>query len=129
MQPNVIPDDIRRFVLLRIPSIPYLEALLLMRDNPAQAWNSHGLAQRLYLAPPACDALLQQLQHAGIAAPVPGTAGCCRYAPADPALAHMLDRLAQLYVRHLVEISTLIHSKTSKKAQVFADAFVWRKDK
>lgn len=129
MDPSAIPDDIRRFILLRIPSIPYLEALLLMRDNPAQAWNSHGLAQRLYLNGTACDTLLHQLHGAAIIAPAPGMAGSFRYAPAEAPLAHMLDRVAQVYARHLVEVSTLIHSKTNKKAQVFADAFVWRKDK
>jgi hypothetical protein len=116
MEPSTIPDDIRRFILLRIPSIPYLEALLLMRDNPAQAWNCQGLAQRLYLNASACDALLQQLHAAGITASAPG-------------MAQMLDRLALVYARHLVAVTTLIHSKTNKKAQVFADAFVWRKDK
>lgn len=129
MEPSDIPDDIRRFILLRIPSIPYLEALLLMRDNPALAWNCHGLAQRLYLSGGACDALLQQLHEAGIAIPEPGTPGGYRYAPAEPPLAHMLDRLALVYARHLVAVTTLIHSKTNKKAHVFADAFVWRKDK
>ncbi len=129
MESSVIPDDLRRFILLRIPSIPYLEALLLMRDNPDQAWDSHGLAQRLYLAPAACDALLHQLERGGIAAPAPGVADAYRYQPADTQLAHMLDRLALVYARRLVEVSTLIHSRTNKKAQVFADAFVWRKDK
>jgi hypothetical protein len=129
MEPSTIPDDIRRFILLRIPSIPYLEALLLMRDNPAQAWNSDGLARRLYLNGAACGALLGQLHAAGIAAPAPGMPGCFHYAPMEAPLAHMLDRLAPVYARHLVEVSTLIHSKTNKKAQVFADAFVWRKDK
>ncbi|GAB2842579.1 hypothetical protein GCM10027277_07230 [Pseudoduganella ginsengisoli] len=129
MAPHAIPDDIRRFIMLRIPSIPYLEALLLMRENPSQAWNSHGLAQRLYLPIPDCDALLEQLHKAGVAAPAPGMAGSCRYAPAEPRLAGMLDQLARVYARNLVEVSTLIHSKTNKKAQLFADAFVWRKDK
>jgi hypothetical protein len=129
MEPSTIPDDIRRFILHRIPSIPYLEALLLMRDNPAQAWNSHGLAQRLYLNGAACDTLLRALHSAGIAAPAPGLAGSFRYAPAEAPLAQMLDRVAHVYARHLVEVSTLIHAKTNKKAQLFADAFVWRKDK
>lgn len=129
MQPSQIPDDIRRFILLRIPSVPYLEALLLMRDNPAQAWNCHGLAQRLYLDGTTCDALLRQLHTAGIAAPASGMAGSYRYAPETPPLAQMLDRLALLYARHLVDVTTLIHSKANKKAHVFADAFVWRKEK
>jgi hypothetical protein len=40
----------------------------------------------------------------------------------------MLDRLAGIYARNLVDVTNLIHSKTSRKAQQFADAFKWRKD-
>ena len=40
----------------------------------------------------------------------------------------MIDRVAETYTRQLVDITNLIHSKTSKKAQQFADAFKWRKD-
>ena len=40
----------------------------------------------------------------------------------------MIDRLAEVYYQHLVEVTNLIHSKTSKKAQQFADAFKWRKE-
>ena len=42
-----IPEDVRRFVLTSIPSVPFLEALLLMRANPAQGWSRDTLARRL----------------------------------------------------------------------------------
>jgi hypothetical protein len=39
-----------------------------------------------------------------------------------------IDQLAELYARHLVEVTLLIHSSLDRKAQQFADAFKWRKD-
>jgi hypothetical protein len=42
-----IPEDLRRFVLTSIPSVPFLEALLLMRADPDHAWRRDTLAQRL----------------------------------------------------------------------------------
>lgn len=129
MEPTAIPDDLRRFILLRIPSIPYLEALLLMREDATRWWDSGALAQRLYLGVAACDDLLLQLHADGVAARDPAGAARYRYAPEHGQLAAMLDRLAPVYARRLVEVSTLVHSKSGRKAQVFADAFVWRKEK
>jgi hypothetical protein len=51
-----------------------------------------------------------------------------RYAPADAGLRDRIDRLADLYATHLVEVTHLIHSSLDRKAQQFADAFKWRKD-
>ena len=39
MDNAAIPEDIRRFVLTSIPSVPFLEALLLMRAAPEQPWS------------------------------------------------------------------------------------------
>jgi hypothetical protein len=43
-------------------------------------------------------------------------------------LRERIDRLADLYSTHLVEVTHLIHSSLDRKAQQFADAFKWRKD-
>jgi hypothetical protein len=40
----------------------------------------------------------------------------------------MIDRLAVAYSQNLIGVSTLIHSKMNRKAQRFADAFVWKKE-
>ena len=40
----------------------------------------------------------------------------------------MIDQLAEIYAKNLVEVTNLIHSKIGKRAQQFADAFKWRKD-
>ena len=128
-EPQPIPEDLRRFVLTGIPSVPFLEALLLLRANPGQAWTSHDVAGRLYVRDKAAAALLAHLVDAGMARECgPADAPAWQYHPATPALAELLDRLAELYARQLVQVTTLIHSRLDRKAQQFANAFTWRKD-
>jgi hypothetical protein len=122
-----IPEDLRRFVLTSIPSVPFLEALLLMRADPDQAWRRDTLARRLYVREKTAEDLLADLCTARIAVACPGTDGY-RYAPADAGLRDRIDRLADVYATHLVEVTHLIHSSLDRKAQQFADAFKWRKD-
>jgi hypothetical protein len=123
-----IPDDVRRFVLTSIPSVPYLEALLLMRANPQQMWDGAQLAQRLYLTEKHASTLLAQLQDARLLEAISGASTHYRYGPDTEGLRDMITQVAALYSTHLVELTNLIHSATGKKAQQFADAFIWRKD-
>ena len=124
-----IPEDLRRFVLTSIPSVPFLEALLLMRADPAQAWRRDTLARRLYVREKTAKGLLADLCTAGIAVHYDDAgADGYRYAPADAGLRERIDRLADVYATHLVEVTHLIHSSLDRKAQQFADAFKWRKD-
>lgn len=122
-----IPDDVRRFVLTSIPSVPYLEALLLLRAEPGQAWDSTQLARRLYLSEKNAAALLALLHEAQLLGAAP-EAGYYQYQPVSDELDQMVGRVARAYSTNLVEITNLIHSATGKKAQHFADAFIWRKD-
>jgi hypothetical protein len=125
-----IPEDIRRFVLTSIPTVPFLEALLLLRADPAQQWDRDTLARRLYVRDRTAETLLADLCAAGIArrCEEAGTSPQVCYGPALPELAGRIDRLADLYATHLVEVTLLIHSSIERKAQQFADAFIWRKD-
>ncbi|MES2938622.1 MAG: hypothetical protein V4864_13130 [Pseudomonadota bacterium] len=107
-----------------IPSIPYLEALLILKARPAQPWDAAQLARRLYVSDAAAAGLLAELQAAGVAAGGP-EAGW-RYA-ASPDLAAMLDQVEHCYAAHLVEMTALIHDKLDKRARQFADAFRWKK--
>lgn len=121
-----LSDDVKRFVLVSIRSVPYLEAMLLLRNEDGQDWNAAMLARRLYTNDAAAAELLSELHAAGIL--VAAQAGGYRYQPSSADLRHRVDQLANAYARHLIEISNLIHSKTSQRAQRFADAFKWRKD-
>jgi len=124
-----IPEDIRRFVLTSIPSVPFLEALLLLRADPARPWRRDTLAQRLYVREKTAGALLADLCAAGMVAPcAPPDADSFCYRPQGELLRARIDRLAELYATNLVEVTLLIHSSLDRKAQQFADAFKWRKD-
>lgn len=126
-RPELQPD-LRRFVATSIPSVPYLEAVLLLRAEPLVAWTPAAMARRLYLPESEGARLLADAAQAGIAE-VSGTEDSLSYVykPA-PELAQMLDRLATHYAVDLVTITDLIHSKVDKRAQQFAEGFRWRKD-
>ncbi len=124
-----IPEDLRRFVLSSIPSVPYLEALLLMRADPDQPWSTDSLARRLYVRDKVAEGLMAELCRSGMAAPSPDApADAYCYRPREDALRERIDRLADLYATHLVEVTHLIHASLDRKARQFADAFKWRKD-
>ena len=123
-----IPEDIRRFVLTSIVSVPYLEALLLLRNAPDQSWDRATVAQRLYVSEKAATELLTDLSAAGFIVVIGPETSLYRYHPSSDELREMIDRLAEAYAKNLIEVTNLIHSKTGKRAQQFADAFKWRKD-
>lgn len=123
----MIPDDIRRFIVQCIPSVPYLEALLLLRESSRQEWDGVLLAQRLYLDTATAEALLAQLQRDALVEQDLSGAPRYRYRANTPQLDETVAQLGQIYAKHLVEVSTLIHVKTNRKALVFADAFILRK--
>ena len=120
-----IPDDVRRFILTAIPSVPYLEALLLLRGSGETGASAATLAAGLYLSETAAASLLAQLRAAGVAEQNPGAAGTLRYAPAA-ALASLIDRLAAVYADNLVGVSMLIHSTSASAAR--AEAFRIKND-
>jgi DNA-binding IclR family transcriptional regulator len=121
-----LPANVRRFILTSVPSVPYLEAVLLLRAEPATAWGVAELARRLYVPERTATELLQLLTSSGIAAPV-GDTRTARYAPAAE-LRGLLEELAQSYSTDLVAITDLIHSRIDRRAQRFADAFRFRKE-
>lgn len=122
-----IPDDIRRFVLTSIPSVPFIEAMLLFRALSGQPLETRKVAERLYISEAAAAALVDQLRVARIVEPLEGAPPSYRYAP-QPELAKMVERLAYHYVHDLIGVTNLIHSHTERVARQFADAFKFRKD-
>jgi hypothetical protein len=128
MNRDPIPDDIKRFILLAIPSIPHLEALLLLRGERDAPWDGMRVARRLYMHEKKANELLADLRAGGFLSGAGEEPALFGYAPRTAALRQMIDRLADIYARNLVDVTNLIHSKTGRKAQHFADAFKWRKD-
>ena len=126
MSESHVPDEVRRFILTSIPSVPYLEALLLLRADGRSSWDSFKLAGRLYTSESQAMELLQALHQAGVVGR--GEDGSYAYGPSTPELRAVIDGLAVTYSHDLVRVTDLIHSRLDKRAQRFADAFRWKKD-
>ncbi len=121
-----LPENLYRFVLVSIPSVPYLEALLVFRGLQGAGLTVRELAARLYMPEKPAFDLLVALRDAGIVEAVAG-GDTHRYAAAGD-LAATLDQLAAHYSRDLIRVTEVIHSKTDRKAHQFADAFKWKKE-
>lgn len=125
MQPGM-PDEVRRFILTSVPSVPFLEALLLLRAEPARAWDSYHVAGRLYIGESQALELLEELAQVGVAA---RREDGFAYAPGTPGLRDTVEALAHTYSQDLVGVTDLIHSRVDRRAHQFADAFRWKKDR
>lgn len=127
MEKPGISESVKRFLLLSIPSVPYLEALLILRNQKTQLWDADKIAPLLYLNSHAAQGLLDSLQENGVLSrELPGQ---YRYNPRTPEIAALIEELADAYPQHLIEITNLVHAKLNKKAHKFANAFIWEKGK
>lgn len=127
MSKNVIPDEVAQFILEKIDSVAQMEALLLLRSNPQGEWSLHALAKRLYIREKQTSEVLARLCVEGLIIAT-GEPPLYRYQPISTDLRRMVDRMADIYARHLVPVTNLIHSKPKTRVQEFADAFRLRKD-
>lgn len=124
MAEDLIPEDVRDFVIKHIDSIAHLEALLLLRGNPDEYWTVDSTASRLYISEKETASVLSRLCSLGF---ITVDDGVFRYTCEDPELENMVARLEKLYARHLIPVTNLIHTKPSRIRE-FADAFKLRKD-
>ena len=129
MNQALIPEETRRFVLTSVPSVPFLEALLLLRADPGKPWTKDALARRLYIRDRVAETLLHDLCTAGMAARcAPPDQASYHYHPSSELLRSRIDNLADLYSKHRAEVTRLFHSSLDGKATQFADAFKLQKD-
>jgi hypothetical protein len=123
----MISEDTRRFVLTSIPSIPYLEAILLFKRDRSAEWSAKRLGQALYIPESAASALVQALASAGV---ITGAtdASLFHYSPRDATLDGALNALEEAYRADMIGVTRLVHDATQRSAQRLADAFRIRKD-
>jgi hypothetical protein len=105
---TMIPKDVRRFVLTRIPSIPHLEAALALRRDRTTQWDAVGMARAIYVTPQRAAEVLRDLTAAGVAEFDPPRQ-TFRYSPCDDQLSSLMDQLAEMYRVDTVGITRLVH--------------------
>ncbi len=125
-----IPAELRSF-LLRLPSIPYLEAIVLLHRSPNEVWKIKALATRLYVPERMVSRIMSDLCSSGICRCANGYTDKFLYRPESESLNNLISSLADYYSKNLIEVTNLIHAgnNSQEKAQEFANAFIWRKDK
>jgi hypothetical protein len=119
-----IPAELRDFITKSIDSVGQLEALLLLRGDPRQAWDATQLARRLYVNEAEAAAIFANLVEQGLAI---SESRSYRYDQTGKQ-APIVDQLAKAYARQLIPITNIIHSK-ARGLRAFADAFKIKRDK
>lgn len=126
---EIIPEDVKQFILQHIDSVAQLECLLLLQADPQISWSAATIAKELYINEAQAEALLAQLSAQGTLVKIEDNLPILyRYQPKSPEVEHMMVRVVSLYKQYLVPITHLIHSKPKTRVQEFADAFRIRKD-
>jgi hypothetical protein len=121
------PAELKQFIAQYVESLAQLEALLILRQDSQKQWNSPELAQRLYITPDMCEAILVDLERRGFAARA-ADGQAFRYQPRDRALDQLVGDLGTIYQQRRVAVITEIYSKPVTKVQTFADAFRLRRE-
>jgi hypothetical protein len=124
-----LPDDVARFLTEKIDTVPHLETLLLLSENPMQSWTAEEIAARIYTSQDATVAILKGLQQHRFVATDRATPPKYRYDSAWDSAGELMPRVAATYRRRLVQVATFIHSKASSSVREFARAFDFKKDR
>jgi hypothetical protein len=126
MADDLLPDDVRDFIMAHIDTIAQLEAMMLLRSQPSDAWDIVKIARRLYVSEPEVSHALARLIDIGVVRMAEGT---FTYEPSAE-LRPLVEQVATTYTRHLIPVTNLIHSKPRpSRIHQFADAFKFRRDR
>ncbi len=124
MADDLVPQELRDFIVRHIDSIAQLEALLLLRANRAETWDVTKVAKRLYTSEQEAGEVLARLCADGL---LSCDDGLYQYRGHDDQQLPIVEQLAESYAKHLIPITNMIHAKP-RRIREFADAFKFRKD-
>jgi hypothetical protein len=130
VQAGKLPKDVLQFVADEIDTVPHLEALLLLFEQPAEHWTVERTAARLYVPPEAAARILQDLERRRLVKPVPGAeVPEYVYDPEWDVRGRLMADVAAAYRRKLAAVAVFIHTKGSRSVREFARAFDFKKNR
>jgi len=124
MPDQLLPPELVEFLENHIDSITQLEALLLLRSTPRQAWDLPGIAKRLYVDE---SQVLRELEHLIARGLVERDDNRYVFEPKSEDLSRSVALLSDFYRAYLIPITNIIHAKPGRIRQ-FADAFRLKKE-
>lgn len=123
-----ISTRVIEFLAENIDTVPQLEALLLLWQDPDKLWSVEELAVRLYVSKEEAAAIVRALQMRALIV-AEGEPPAYRYSADWDASGTMMAEVAQAYRHRLVHITKFIHSRASSAVRAFARAFDLKKDR
>lgn len=96
----------------------------MVREQSSAPWTTATIAARLYISEQYGQEVMERLRVRGL---VVAEEEGYRYAAA-PEREKIIAALAELYRTHLIQVTNLIHSKSTRRIRQFAEAFKFRKD-
>lgn len=122
------PDDIKRFVGERIPSVEVLEILLLVFADPQEEWSALEVSRKLCTSVNSARSRLQELEAAKVLLSINTEPVKYRFHRENAPMFSLVGELERIYKERRVSVISLIYSKPAEPLRAFSDAFRLRKD-
>lgn len=129
MAPADIPDDVWRFLTEKIDSVPHLEALLLLWEAAPQGFTVTAMAAQLYVPVERARDILRDLVQYKLVDVEHNSETHYRYRSEWDSDGQLMPAVVNAYRKHLISITSFIHSKASRAVREFARAFELKKDR
>ena len=128
-EPTIDNEEVRRFLLNQVDSVPQMEALLLIWESRPKEWTEKALAERLYIETEVVKILLPPLAQRRLVR-VQGS-GENRYSwqSISEEMDRLMETVACAYRLDLIRATSLIHSTASSAVREFARAFRFTKER
>ena len=126
---DLIPDEVKRFLVDHIDSIAELEAVLFLREHRVRSWSCTLVADRIYSSEEVTVCLLLNLTKKGLLTADGTMPALFRYRPCTQVVAQLLDQVAEVYAKYLVPVTDLVHKKSRRNIEGLAEAFKFKKEK
>jgi len=110
MAAQYVPDDVRDFLLKHIASVAQIEALLLIWSSPEERWGLRQIAARIYASDMETAKALDGLCADRLLLCSDGVFQL----NASTENVEMIRRLQEVYARHLIPVTDVIHSKSGR---------------
>lgn len=116
-------EQLDRFLVEMIDTVPQLEALLLIWNRRPKKWYASELSRALYISQELAQQVIQHLVQRQLLVTVEGNADSYALRTGSPEMEWLLADLDAMYRRELVRVSNLIHAKAPRAVRDFASAF------
>ena len=122
-----VSERLRAFLQQRLSSLDQIEVVLLLRSEAGRSWTATEVAAALQTPPESAAMRLFLLASAGMIVFEATSVPRYRYAPTDPAVASVVDELADAYAATRDGVAAVVDTSPRDPIRSFADAFKLKK--